>query len=125
MYIKKVTPEVYDAVLIRDMGQWCDWMRDQGWSPADQVVWLKSHPLCLAPVIDLSELGNCSGRSTLDHVKDQPRMSKRATSDEQHLVTLCEGHTEEGRRGGHQWNTVKANREAVRGYLARIYGAKD
>lgn len=46
---------------------------------------------CVAPHLD-AEAGDCSGRLTLDHVKDQPRMGVRAPSDEWHLVTLCEWH---------------------------------
>jgi hypothetical protein len=71
---------------------------------------------CAAPVIDPSQQGMCFGRSTLDHVKDQPRMGLRAPSDEAHLATLCEGHTEAGARAGHQWNT--AHRPELRQYLA-------
>lgn len=60
---------------------------------------------------------DCFGRLTIEHVKDSLRMALRAPSDLEHCVTLCEGHTENGRRGGFQWNTAKANREKVRAYL--------
>ena len=54
---------------------------------------------------------DCGGRLTLDHVKDQPRMGKRAPSDERHLVTLCEQH--------HLWNGwATSHRPALRAYLA-------
>lgn len=33
-----------------------------------------------------------SGQLTLDHVKDQPMLGKRAPDDEDHLVTLCWHH---------------------------------
>jgi len=71
---------------------------------------------CIAPVVDRSQLGMCFGRSTLDHIKDQPRMGVRATSDEAHLVALCEAHTEAGARAGFQWNT--SHRPELRVYLA-------
>lgn len=58
---------------------------------------------------------DCRGRLTLDHVKDAPRMSKRAPSDAAHLVSLCEGHSEAGARAGYQWNT--AHRPELRAYL--------
>lgn len=86
-----VTPQVRRAVLTRD--QW----------------------KCVAPVIDPSESGNCWGRLTLDHIKTDPRMSKRATSDPAHLVAICQGHMEDGRKAGYQWNT--AHRPELREYL--------
>lgn len=48
---------------------------------------------------------------TLDHVKDQPRMGKRASSDRQHLVTLCWHHHLDG------WAT--SHRPELREYLAQ------
>lgn len=85
-----VTPEVRAAVLKRDGG-------------------------CVAPILDQQASGTCWGRLTLDHVKDHPRMGRRAPSDEAHLVTLCEGHTEAGAKAGYQWNT--AHRPILRTYL--------
>lgn len=89
-----VTPELRLAVFTRDGG-------------------------CIAPLVGGSVM-DCWGRLTLEHVKTELRMSKRAPSDERHLVTLCEGHTENGRRAGYQWNTDKRNRAAVREYLERV-----
>ena len=74
---------------------------------------------CVAPLLGGSAL-DCWGRLTLEHVKDEPQMGVRAPSDLSHLVTLCQGHTEDGRRAGFQWNTNRANREAVRAYLERV-----
>ena len=80
-----VTPVVRLAVLERDGG--CVAVR-LGESPAD-----------------------CGGRLTLDHVKDQPRMGRRAPSDAAHLVTLCEAH--------HLWSGwATSHRAALRTYLA-------
>jgi hypothetical protein len=76
-----VTPDVRDAVLIRD------------------------HFRCVALELDPEhqcqdrwgrELGRPPGRMhpmhlTLDHVKDEPMMGKRAPSNITHLVTLCWG----------------------------------
>lgn len=63
-----VTPEVREEVLLRDGG-------------------------CVAPrVCECIVSMECGGRLTLDHVKDQPRMGKRAPSDPAHLVTLCQFH---------------------------------
>jgi hypothetical protein len=55
----------------------------------------------------------CYGRLTLDHVKDQPRMGKRAPSDPQHLVSLCENH--------HIWNGwATSHRPELREYLRSV-----
>lgn len=76
-----------------------------------------SDPVCVAPLLD-PEAGPCSGGTTLDHVKSQLRMGVRAPSDEAHLVTLCDGHTERGAKAGRQWNTT--NRPLLRRYLASV-----
>jgi hypothetical protein len=74
---------------------------------------------CVAPQLGGSVM-DCWGRLTLEHVKDELRMGVRAPSDLAHLVTLCQGHTEDGRRAGYQWNTDAANRARVREYLAGV-----
>lgn len=85
----KVTPEVYVAVMRRDVS-------------------------CIAPLLDPSASGRCSGRSTLDHIQDQyGRMGKRAASDEAHLVVLCSWH--------HLYGWATRNRPTIRKYLARFY----
>ena len=52
---------------------------------------------------------------TLDHVKDEPMMGKRAPSDVRHLVTVCWHH----HLGG--WAT--SHRPELRQYLANREGA--
>ena len=87
-----VTPDVRLDVLNRD-----DWA-------------------CVAPkVCDClaSDATTCAGRLTLDHVKDQPRMGKRAPSDRDHLATVCERH-----HLGTGWAT--AHRPELREYLRRV-----
>ena len=81
-----VTPDVYLAVIERDHG--C------------VAVWLGADP------------GDCRGRLTLDHVKDQPRMGKRAPSDMAHLVALCGHHHLDG------WAT--SHRPELREYLRSV-----
>jgi len=91
----KVTPETALYVLQRDAG-------------------------CVAPRLGGSYL-DCAGRNRLEHVQDNGgRMGRRAPSDPAHLVTLCEGHTEAGMRAGYVWATDKANRQAMRDYLAGV-----
>jgi hypothetical protein len=116
-YIKRVTTEVAEAVMERDARE--IWLTSEEFvhhKVSERKFWTK-RIICVAPMLDPSQSGTCWGRSTLDHIKDQPRMGVRATSDPEHLVTLCQGHTEDGRRAGYQWNT--ANRDRVRDYLAR------
>lgn len=82
-----VTPDVALAVLNRDAG-------------------------CVAVVLGASP-SECRGRLTLDHVKDQPRMGKRAPSDERHLVALCEAH--------HLWTGwATSHRPELREYLRSV-----
>lgn len=54
-------------------------------------------------------------RLTVDHVKDDPAMGKRAPSDLAHLVAMCWA----GNVGG----PSKAIRQAEREYLASLYPA--
>jgi hypothetical protein len=84
----KVTPEMHAYIIKRDGG-------------------------CIAPRVD-DDAGPCSGRVTLDHVKTDRRMGKRADSIALCLVSVCEGHSENGMKAGHQWNT--ANRDLERGW---------
>lgn len=71
---------------------------------------------CVAPRLGGS-FHDCWGRNRLEHVKDEPRMGRRAPSDPAHLVTLCEGHTESGMKAGRVWCTDRENRAAMRAYL--------
>jgi len=65
---------------------------------------------CVA--FQFSATDECRGRLTLDHVKDQPRMGKRAPSDMAHLVTVCEHHHLDG------WAT--SHRPELREYLRGV-----
>jgi hypothetical protein len=107
-----VTPEMRETVILRDMAFW----------KAQENIWSQYRPLiatragCIAVVLDPSTSGPCSGPLTLDHVKDAPRMGKRAPSDPEHLVTICLGHHVETR-----WAT--SHRPLLRWYLKKHYGA--
>lgn len=73
---------------------------------------------CVAVRLGASPM-DCSGRLRLEHVQDGGgRMGRRAKSDRAHLVALCEGHTETGMKAGYVWCTDRANRQAMREYLA-------
>src|SRR5512141_837239 len=97
-----VTPELRATVLMRDMEQ--------------ALLRANGRPVtaCVATFLLPSTSGICSGPLTLDHVKDQPMMGKRAPSDEQHLVTLCTWHHIES-----GWAT--SHRPLLRWYLRSIY----
>jgi len=132
-----VTPEIYERVVTRDLlalFQASEYDLD-GPRPfrIDQALAtlkgialirylrdvLRDQRVCIAPLIDTGEVGRCSGRTTLDHVHDQMGVGKpRAKSDLDHLVSLCEGHTERGAKAGHIWNT--AHRQELRDYLRRV-----
>lgn len=83
---------------------------------------------CPAVVIDIDQLERCWGRWTIEHVPDTQirkmgmlirgmRRGQRAPDDREHLISLCEGHTEPGMKGGRVWNT--ANRPQIREYLVK------
>lgn len=91
------------------------WIRaeDDKVTPDLRAFVLKRDGGCIARHYD--DPANCWGRVTLDHVKDSARMGVRAESDQWHLVSVCQGHSEDGRKAGYQWNT--ANRSLEREYL--------
>jgi len=83
-------------------------MRPDAVSPELALAVLRRDGGCVA--VTLSEdPSTCGGRLTLDHVKDQPRMGKRAPSDAAHLVSLCWTHHFDG------WAT--SHRPELREYL--------
>lgn len=83
--------------------------------PVTQVVALavlERDDGCVAVALGESP-STCMGRLTLDHVKDHPRMGKRAPSDAAHLVALCENH--------HLWTSwATSHRPELREYLRRV-----
>lgn len=114
----KRTPLIRRSSLRRSYPQ--PWQRapDDKVDPVERDHVLRRDGGCIAPRVDL-EAGPCWGRVTLDHVKDEARMGVRAESDRYHLVSVCQGHSEDGRKAGYQWNTSKEGRAAERDYLAK------
>ena len=92
-----VTPAVRDYVLRRDKACLL-WAMDPDHQCRD--IWGTPH--------DPRDLN----RLTLEHVKDQPRMGRRAPSDARHMVALC-GAANVG-------VPSKEQRAAFRSYLARV-----
>jgi len=101
-----VPPELWRAVVARDGG--CVAPRLGATDPC-RDTW---GTLPTGEEREKAVSGHYSGWLTVDHVKDQPRMGKRAPSDMAHLVTLCWRH----HLGG--WAT--AHRPELREYLARF-----
>lgn len=71
---------------------------------------------CLGPRLGGTFM-ECAGRNRIEHVKPEPRMSRKAVDCPCQTLTLCEGHTEPGMRAGYVWCTDKANRAECRAYL--------
>lgn len=80
-------------------------------TPTLRIAVLERDQGCMAPRLD-PDAGPCEGRLTLDHVKDQPMMGKRAPSDMAHLVTLCERH--------HLGRWATSHRPLLREYLRAV-----
>lgn len=93
-----MTPELYERVMLRD---------------AREALKRGSGSPCVASFLD-PQAEPCYGRYTLDHVKDESRMGKRAPSDERHLVVLCLYH--------HVWSSWgTSHRGVLRWYLRSLY----
>lgn len=92
--MSRVPPEMALAVFARDQG-------------------------CMAPRLGGTAMA-CWGRNRIEHVKAEPRLGRRAEPRMDRLITLCQGHTEDGARAGRVWATDKANREACREYLRAV-----
>ena len=80
-------------------------------SPELRLAILERDRGCVAVKLGADYAG-CHGRLTLDHVKSQPMMGKRAPSDPAHLLALCEAHHLDG------WAT--SHRPALREYLRAV-----
>ena len=57
----------------------------------------------------------CSGRMTIEHVKSEPMMGKRAPSDKYHTVLACMGHNL-------GWCLTSEAKDRERDYLLRVEG---
>ena len=109
--VSKKEREVYDRVLLRD--------RVMVWeSTGGQVgrqtleLWLSREPwICVAPLIDPSLWGTCSGEMTRDHVHTHTggTKAKRAPTTMETVVILCSHHHLNG------WAT--SHRPEIREYI--------
>lgn len=80
---------LWDAVVSRDA--WVIYHSTQG--HGSFYYWYKRHqPICLMRLFDEKEAAKCSGKTTVDHVKDHLMMGKKAPDDEWHLTAVCWYH---------------------------------
>lgn len=92
--------------------------RKRPWSrkPEDRVPdWLPGYLLgrdrgCIPATLGA---GACSGRLTIEHVKDHAMTGKRAPSDPQHTLLACLGHNL-------GWCLTSAAKQLEREYLLRV-----
>lgn len=92
-----VTPELHAAVLVRDR--------------ACLLSKIEPDHLCRDQWGSPHAAGDLA-RLTVEHVKDQPRMGRRAPSDMAHLVALC--------AAANIGVPSKGQREAFRAYLRAV-----
>lgn len=102
-------PGVWEAVVIRRKPR-----RDPV-TPAIALAVFARDQGCVAPRLGGSAM-DCWGRNRIEHVKEEPRMDRRGSL----LVTLCQGHTEDGMRAGYVWATDAENRRRMRDYVASV-----
>jgi hypothetical protein len=93
-------------------------MRDRVTTEVALLVFTRDQG-CMAPRLGGSAM-DCWGRNTIAHVKAQPRMGRRAESVVERLVTICQGHMEDGMRAGYVWVTDADNIARMREYLASV-----
>lgn len=61
--------------------------------PQSYWAWrMRQKVICVVPILEPQNRYPCSGKQTVDHVKDAPMMGKRAPDDLEHLVAMCEEH---------------------------------
>ena len=71
---------------------------------------------CKAPALGATD--PCFGRLTIEHVKFESMVGKRAPSDKWHTLILCLSHNT-------GWALLSASKAAEREYLSRVEGAAD
>lgn len=121
-----ITDRLREAVYLRDaesIWSWSDERIHHGLSFQRFLNQKRERPLCLVELLDPAASRKCSGRWTLEHVKCNLRMGKKAwdredkpcpqcgRSAEYHLVILCWYHNVEK-------PPSKGLRTSIRAYLA-------
>lgn len=82
-----ITNDLWWEVVMRD----ARWLHFQQGFPGSFDLWFRQQPrICIAPALDPSLSGTCSGRTTVDHVRSQPGGQRR--HDLAFLVSGCTEH---------------------------------
>lgn len=84
---------LWEHVIERD-ARWCwYWSEDKVHHHVTFREWRASHPVvCVVPILDPTNRSKCGGKQTVEHVKDQLMMGKKAPDDEFHLLACCMNH---------------------------------
>lgn len=108
-----VRPELWAWIVERDAHFVWGQSEDRMHHHVSYFKFRASHKvICVVPTIDPSNPDACAGKQEIDHVKDEPRMGKRAPDDELHLVAMCQNHN--------TWHPPRRElRQAERAYLKR------
>lgn len=109
-----------ERVFERDRKQ--AWLRTERLRLRFPLSQVQPKEACVARFLDPSESERCWGSLTFNHVhrRGETAMQKKAADDEQHLVTLCEGHHGHLTYSG-GWANTKAAIELERAYLEELY----
>lgn len=108
-------PGLWEDVVERDARFLWSWLgaisRFETWRWRTRLV-------CVVRFLEPTNRWPCGGKQTVDHVKDQPMMGKRAPDALPNLVAMCEYHN--------VWHPPsKTLRQRERWYLAMRYGEPD
>jgi hypothetical protein len=88
-----ISPELRQKVIERDARIIYYWSEENIHHHVSfRKFMARKRPICLMELFDKKEAAKCSGRTTLDHVKDEPMMGKKAPDDEWHLTAVCFYH---------------------------------
>jgi hypothetical protein len=111
--VSKQDQQVYEAVLARDRLMY--WGMQNAENPVFDLsleAWLATDPwVCVAPIVDPSVLGHCSGQMERDHIHEHHggTKAKRALTTLETLSILCRHHHQDG------WAT--SHRDELRSYI--------
>lgn len=111
--VSKADRLVYEMVLERDRVMfWDRFVSKFDGQPPGLTEYLVGDPwICVAPIIDSSQWGTCSGAMERDHVHSHTggTKAKRAPTTMETLVILCHRHHQDG------WATSR--RPEIRTYI--------
>jgi hypothetical protein len=110
--VTKAEAQVYDQVRERDLWMIYLDLTKSGGTILGYETWKATARACVAPLIDSSQWGNCSGEQTFDHVWEHAggTKGKRPPTTLQTVACVCQNH--------HLWtNWITAHRPEERTYI--------